>query len=145
MLHSPNEDYRTAVQAIFDQASFVRDVGIRFVDCGPGWCETQLDLQPRHRQHDGFVHAGVQGTMADHTAGAAAFTLAPPGHIVLTVEYKIHLLRPAQGERLFCRADVLKPGRRFSVVEAEVFGRRDNFDKLVSKLVATMAILESNS
>jgi len=37
-----------------------------------GECHSSLKIDQRHFQQDGFVHAGVQATMADHTAGAAA-------------------------------------------------------------------------
>ena len=64
-----------AVQALvqrgFDGAPFVKDVGLQFVACGAGWCEASLDLQPRHFQHTGVVHAGVITTLADHCAGGA--------------------------------------------------------------------------
>ena len=66
------------------------------------------------------MHAGVQATMADHTAGGAAATMIEPDHIVLTVEFKINLLRAAKGERLTCHSQVLKPGSRLIVVESEV-------------------------
>jgi acyl-coenzyme A thioesterase PaaI-like protein len=59
--------------------------------------------------------------------------------MVLTVEFKINLLRPATGDRLICRAAVLKPGLRFAVVESEVFCRAKGVEKLVSKMTATIA------
>ncbi len=55
------------------------------------------------------VHAGVQATIADHTAGGAATTLIDKGQFVLTVEFKINLLRVTRGDSLLCRAQVLKP------------------------------------
>lgn len=81
--------------------------------------------------------------MADHSAGAAAGSLMGPKQIVLSVEFKIHLLRGADGPMLRCIAEVLKPGVRFSVVEAEVFvgdGTPDRWTR-TSKLIATMAYL----
>jgi acyl-coenzyme A thioesterase PaaI-like protein len=62
---------------------------------------------------------------------------------VLSVEFKINLLRAARGERLNCRAKVLKPGRRISVVESSVFCVRDGEERLVSKMTATMAYVDS--
>ncbi len=56
---------RETIEAGFRQAPFVSDVGITLVDCGPGWCESGLTVTPRHFQHGGVVHAGVQATMAD--------------------------------------------------------------------------------
>jgi len=126
---------------IFGAAPFIADLGIEAVSAGEGDCVARLDLQPRHLQQDGVVHAGVQATLADHTAGGAAATLAPPGHIVLTAEFKIHLLRPARGRMLECVAKVLKPGRIITVVESEVWCHSESERVLVSKAIATLAIV----
>ncbi|RJG07516.1 PaaI family thioesterase [Noviherbaspirillum cavernae] len=140
-LESPNPHYRSAVEQAFAQAAFVTDIGIELVDFGPGWCESALRIQPRHLQHTGIVHAGVQSTMADHTAGAAAISITPEQQYILTVEFKLHLLRPGAGESLRCRAQVLKPGRNFQVVESEVYALDGDRQTLISKLTGTMAVL----
>ncbi len=135
----PNADYRQRLFEVMEAAPFVAAVGIRLQDFGPGWCETVLEIRPNHLQQNGYVHAGVQTTLADHTAGAAAATLMPADEIVLSLEFKINLLRPAVGERLLCRATVIKPGRRFSVVEADVSAVQGDKVSLVAKMLATMA------
>ncbi len=140
-MQTSNPEYQQLVADIFQKAAFARDLGLELMGCGPGWCESRLVLQPRHMQQDNFAHAGVQTTIADHTAGAAAGTLIPSGAYVLSVEFKMNLLRPGMGEALFCRAEVLKPGRRFSVVEAEVFAISGETRKLISKFTGTMATM----
>jgi uncharacterized protein (TIGR00369 family) len=137
----PNPHYEEVIRAIFSQAGFINSLGIQLHDLGPGWCETELLVTPRHRQQNGFIHAGVQATMADHTAGGAAATLMPEGQIVLTVEFKINLLRPAVGGLLRCRAEVIKPGKRISYVEAAVYAMQNEEVKLVSKLATTMTFV----
>ena len=136
-----NADYREQVRQVFAMAGFVRELGIELVDVGPGWCETRLAVGARHLQQNGVVHAGVHSTLADHTAGAAAATLVADDEYVLTVEFQIHLLRAAPHAPLVCRAEVLKPGRRFSVVEATVSSLGAGKRELVSKLTATVAVL----
>jgi uncharacterized protein (TIGR00369 family) len=136
-----NSNYKSAVRLIFEQAAFVNDMGIRLVDAGPGWCETELDVLPRHFQHHEYVHAGVQATMADHTAGAAATTLVGEHEYVLSAEFKINFLRPARGEQLRCRSQVLKPGRTLIVVESEILAGDREQSTLVAKAMFTMAIL----
>lgn len=130
---------RARVQGLFDDPGFITEVGIRFVGCGRGWCETRLELAPRHLQHTGVVHAGVAATMADHTAGASSMTTMTAGHVPVTVEFKIHLLRAAKGTHLECRGDVLKDGARFVVAEATVFAVDAASRVAVAKLIATMA------
>ena len=134
-----NPDYPERVKDIFERASFVTDMGIRYVDCGPGWCESSMTLGPNHLQQDEFIHAGVLSTIADHTAGAAAATMMPLDRIVLTVEYKINLLRPAMGESLRCRADLLKCGRRLIIAESSVYATNKGREKLVAKAMVTLA------
>ena len=133
-----NPEYRDHTRAIFDKAPFIADLGVVLVDLGPGWCETALAVAPKHRQQDGYVHAGVQATMADHSAGGAAGTLVRGNEMVLTAEFKIHLLRPAVGERLRCRATVLKPGKTLIVAESEVFAIHAGKEKLVAKAMVTL-------
>ncbi len=137
-------EIRAAVERGFRDAAFVNDIGIALLDCGPGWCEAALDLLPRHLQHTGIVHAGVQTTLADHAAGAAAISLVALGHYVLTAEFKLNLLRPAKGSSLWCRAQVLKPGRRVIVVESEVYSEEAGKRSLASKLSATMVVMQPN-
>jgi uncharacterized protein (TIGR00369 family) len=123
------------VEQVLDQAPFVQHLGIHAIHLEPGVCHTGLAIRPEMLQHSGVVHAGVLTTLADHTAGAAAGTLVEAQDTLVSVEFKMHLLRAAQGERLVCKAQVVKPGRRFSVVQADVF---DDGDKLVARLLGTM-------
>lgn len=129
------------VRRIFGAAPYIAELGIELGTAGDGHCETTLEIGSRHLQQDGFVHAGVLSTMADHTAGAAAGTLIKPGEIVLTAEFKMNLLRPARGERLICRARVIKPGRILMVAESEVYCLADAAETLVAKLLGTMAVV----
>lgn len=126
---------------VFERSPFIADLGLRLERLAPGACETSLQLLPRHLQQDGFVHAGVQATMADHSAGGAGATLLPEGRIVLSIEFKINLLRPARGERLICRAKVLKAGRQVTVAESEVYAVDGGREVLVSKATVTLAIV----
>ena len=135
---APNAD---EVNRIFRSAPFIADLGLQLDSMEPGACTSVLLLEQRHLQQDGFVHAGVQATVADHTAGAAAASLVSPGQIVLTAEFKINFLRAAKGERLICRSKVLKPGTQLSVVESEVFCVASGTEHLVSKATATVAIV----
>ncbi|MFQ5548967.1 MAG: PaaI family thioesterase [Woeseia sp.] len=138
-----NELPREQLERVFTAAPFVADLGIRLVTIDRGTCETELIVEPRHLQQNGLVHAGVQATMADHTAGGAAATLIEPGKTILTAEFKINLLRAARGERLICRSEVLKSGSRLIVVESEVRCEDAGASKLVSKTTVSIAVVEA--
>ena len=134
-------DFRKAITQVFSDAPFVAHMGITLEGLGPGWCEARLDLEPWHLQQTGVAHAGVIATLADHCAGGAATTQLAAGEFVVTAEFKINLLRGARGERLHCRAEVLKPGQTLSVVEAVVFAESTGKREMVAKLNATMVIV----
>lgn len=129
------------VERLFSAAPFIRELGLELVAVTPGECRSRLVLAERHLQQDGFVHAGVQGAMADHTAGAAAASLVRPGQRILGAEYKINLLRAARGEALLCTARVIKAGRTLVVAEAEIRCRGGDDEKLVAKALVTLAVV----
>lgn len=139
-MQAPNPAYRQVIEAGFAGANFVRELGITLKDCGAGWVEASLVLEPRHLQQHGFPHGGLIATMADHCAGGAAMTLCAVGQYVLTLEFKTNFLKTTKATRLLCRADVLKPGKAFSVVEACVFAD-DGEPVLLSKTTATLAVM----
>jgi acyl-coenzyme A thioesterase PaaI-like protein len=47
------------VNRIFEQAQFVRTLGIELIAFGDGWCEARIAVTPTLEQQHGFVHAGV--------------------------------------------------------------------------------------
>lgn len=128
------------LRRFFAGAPFMADLGVVPSAVGEGRVTSELQLKPQHLQHTGQVHAGVMVTMADHSMGAAAQTLAADGYWVITAELSISLLRAAKGERLQCEARVLKPGRQISFTEAEVFCETQGQRVLVAKATATMAL-----
>lgn len=129
------------VADIFRSAPFVAELGIEPVTIGEGCCKSRLQLGDKHLQHDGYVHAGVLATIADHSAGAAAATMLRPGQIVLTAEFKISLLRAARGEQLHCVAQVIKLGSRLTFAESEVYCESGGRSRLVAKATVSLAVV----
>jgi uncharacterized protein (TIGR00369 family) len=129
---------RAGVDAFHTGTPFARWLGIELLDAGPGWCETRLAVRDEHRQQTGVVHAGVLATLADHAAGAAGTTLLAPEQTLVSVEFKIALLRAASTPSLCCRAEVLKAGRRIIVAEADVLGEDGSDRRLVAKFAVTL-------
>lgn len=133
------------IARVFNAAPFIAELGLRLDVIAPGECRTSLVLAERHLQHDGYVHAGVQATMADHTAGIAATTLLGIGQVALTAQCTIHLLRSAKGDHLSCFSRVLKAGSKITIVESEVFCGAEEATRLVSKATITLAIVRPRS
>ena len=65
------------------------------------------------------MHAGILATLVDSAGGYAGYTLFPEDSSVLTVEYKLNLLAPAQGERIVAEGFVVKPGRTLAITRGE--------------------------
>jgi uncharacterized protein (TIGR00369 family) len=134
-LTPPNTDFAEAVANNFAQQPVMNLIGARLAHVEPGVVEIELPFRADLTQQDGYLHAGVITTVADSAAGYAAYTLMPAGSRVLSIEFKVNLLRPARGELFVARAEVLKAGRTLTVVRADVFAIGAIFEK---ELVATM-------
>ena len=133
------------VEEIFRDAKFIHTLGIEFVGCGFGWCETTMANAVGLEQQHGFVHAGALMTLVDHTCGGAAASTMPEGKDVITVENKVSFLRPATGQEMRCRATVLRSGRTLAFVEAEIVVERDGTTAVVAKASSTLAVIPRRS
>jgi uncharacterized protein (TIGR00369 family) len=87
----------------------------------PGHVEISLPFRAELSQQHGFFHAGIIATIADSAGGYAGFTLFPPEGGVLTVEFKINLLAPADGERAIAIGNVIRSGRTLTVCSLDAF------------------------
>jgi uncharacterized protein (TIGR00369 family) len=130
-------------RGVFENAPIVQDLGVHLRRAGEGSCEATLDVTVRHLQQDALVHSGVLATLADLCASGAAQTLAPPASRVVTSSMDLHFLRPARGARLLCRAQVFRPGRSLSMVEADVHCQESEKWIHVARATVTVAILNA--
>ena len=123
---------------------FVADLGVEAVKYERGYLESRLKILNRHRQQDNYIHAGILTTMADHTAGYAAYSLIAEEMRILTVEFKINFLQPAYGHTLTCKSRIIHEGRQLLIGESEVFDQRSDKEVLAAKgLITLMAVPQS--
>ncbi|MDQ7782371.1 MAG: PaaI family thioesterase [Desulfomonilaceae bacterium] len=120
------------------ERGFIKFCRFRAVSACWGGFESSVEINPDHRQQDGFIHAGVMATMADHTAGYSAFTIVPEDLQILTIEFKVNFLRPAFGDRLVCRSRVIREGRRVIVAESDVYDVRSGEEVQAAKALVTL-------
>jgi uncharacterized protein (TIGR00369 family) len=116
----PNPAYVERVRDSFARQGAMALIRAELSRLGPGECEIRLPYRPELSQQHGYFHGGIIGTIADSAGGYAAFTLMPADSSVLTVEYKMNLLAPGDGEALIARGRVLKSGRSLVVVQVDV-------------------------
>jgi uncharacterized protein (TIGR00369 family) len=124
---------------IFDKAVFIQELGCELVKLDKGFCEVHLPVHAKILQQNGFVHAGVVASIADHAAGCAAYTVTDESMVVLTTEFKINLLRPAVGQKIIARSKVLKPGKMITVCQSEVFAVNNSEEKMVAVALVSIA------
>jgi len=115
-----NPDYQRVVRESFGKQGIMAHIGADVGDIGPGRCEIRLPYNDDLSQQHGFFHGGIIGTIADSAGGYAAFTLMEDGDGILTVEYKLNIIAPADGELLIARGEIVKAGRTLSVCRADV-------------------------
>jgi uncharacterized protein (TIGR00369 family) len=138
-MHAPNPSFAREVERSFARQSIMKLIGAKLSLIEPGVIEITLPYRADLTQQHGFLHAGVVTTIADSACGYAAYSLMPAGSEVLSVEFKVNLLRPAQGESFVARAEVIKAGRTLTVVRADVFGIAESGSRnLVATMQATM-------
>ncbi len=130
-------DYADRVRASFDAQAMMRTLGVSITELGPGWIDLEFDHHEDFTQQHGFKHAGAIATALDSACGYAAFSLMPDDAAVLTVEYKINLLRPARAVRYLASAVVIKPGRNLTVCSATA-SPTDNRDEAIAVMTATL-------
>lgn len=112
--------FEERVKKSFAAQGMMDHIGARLRRIEPGFCEIELPFSNGVSQQHGFFHGGVIGTIADTAGGYAAFTLMGAEDGILTVEFKLNLMAPADGEMLIARGEVIRPGRTLTVCRAEV-------------------------
>ena len=139
---SPSDTgFAERVRASFARQTVMGLIGARLSRVEPGEVEIELPFRADLCQQHGFFHAGVTSTIADSAAGYAGYSLFPADSSVLTVEFKISLLAPADGELLRAVGRVVKPGRTLTVTEAEVAVVKNGAAKPCARLSQTLMCL----
>jgi uncharacterized protein (TIGR00369 family) len=137
-----NPSFAQDVEDSFGRQPIMKLVGARLSLVEPGIVEITLPYRADLTQQHGYLHAGVITTIADSACGYAAYSLMPAGSEVLSVEFKVNMLRPAQGETFVACAEVIKAGRTLTVVHGDVFGISGKEERiLVATMLGTMICL----
>ncbi len=120
-----NPDWESTVRGSFARQGVMTLIGAEIVALAPGHCEIRLPFRDDLTQQNGFFHAGITATIVDSGGGYAGLTLMPAGSEVLTVEFKLNLLAPADGDFLVAEGQVLKSGRNLVIARGEVYAIKD--------------------
>jgi uncharacterized protein (TIGR00369 family) len=139
-----NPSFVEEIRQSFARQSVMQLIGAELGQIEPGLVEIKLPYRSDLTQQHGYLHAGVVSTIADTACGYAAFSLMPPASEVLSVEFKVNLLRPARGEHFVARAEVVKAGKTLTVVRADVFAvSKERQHELIATMQGTMIAMSA--
>lgn len=135
-------DFENRIWESFQRQSMMSTMGAELALIQPGEVHITAPYDERFTQQDGFLHAGTVTTLIDTACGYAAYSLMPAGSRVLSVEFKVNLLRPAKGESFRAEGRVIKPGKTLTVCDGKLFALNDEKEKLVAVMQATMICVQ---
>jgi uncharacterized protein (TIGR00369 family) len=143
MAHQPrNPSFAEEIKQSFSKQTIMGLIGASLSRVDPGLVEITLPYRADLAQQHGYLHAGIVATIADSACGYAAYSLMAVGSEVLSVEFKVNLLRPAKGETFLASAEVVKSGKTLTVVRADVFGLAGSKEReLIATMLGTMICL----
>ena len=110
-----NPEFEPMLRESFARQGMMAHIGAEVSSVSPGHCEIRLLYSDDVSQQHGFFHGGVVGTIADTVGGYSAFSLMVARDVIMTVEYKLNLMAPVDGDMLISCGEVIKSGRTLSV------------------------------
>ena len=129
--------FASRVRESFGRQKAMALIGASLKSVAAGQVEIALPYRDDLTQQKGFIHGGILGMIADTACGYAAFSLMPAGGSLVTVEYKMNILKPGRGA-LVARGKVVRPGRTLTVARAEVYA--DDGSHVATMLQTLMAL-----
>ena len=141
MHKAQDPQFAERVRASFQRQQAMVLIGASMPVIEAGYTEIHLPQKAEITQQHGYIHGGVVGMIADAAAGYAASTLTAHETGVLTVEYKLNLLAPAEGQLLIAEGSVIRYGRTLIVTKADVFAIKDGKKTLCAVMQQTIMTL----
>jgi uncharacterized protein (TIGR00369 family) len=129
------------VRRSFEKQGLMRTLGAVLESVESGKVTITCAANERLTQQHGLVHGGVVASLADVACGYAALTMMPDDREVLTVEFKINFLKPANTDRLIAIAEVLQSGRTLTVCQGTVFDSART--QIIARMTATMMAVDA--
>jgi uncharacterized protein (TIGR00369 family) len=135
-------DVADRVRRSFEKQRVMQTIGAQLTHVERGVVHIVLPRREDLTQQHGYLHAGILATIADSACGYAALSVMPADAAVLSIEFKINMLAPADGDRIIARGRVVKPGRTIVVCTADVHAERGGVEKLVATMTGTMMTVQ---
>jgi uncharacterized protein (TIGR00369 family) len=130
-----NKMYEKIKQS-FDRQGLMKTLNAKLISVEKGEVKISCEFSERLTQQHGFFHAGVATSIADSACGYAALTMLTDNFEVLTIEFKVNFLKPANTNKLIAIGKVLQTGKTLTVCDGFVYD--DTETKLIAKMTATI-------
>jgi uncharacterized protein (TIGR00369 family) len=131
------------IRESFDRQGFMRTLGAVLESVESGSVTITCGFGQGLTQQHGLFHGGVVASLVDVACGYAALSVMPSDREVLTVEFKIHFLKPARTDRLIAVGHVVQAGRTLTVCEGSVFDSTRT--RLLARMTTTMIAVDATS
>ena len=131
------------IRESFDRQGFMRTLGAVLESVEPGIVTLSCGFDEALTQQHGLFHGGVAASLVDVACGYAALSVMPADREVLTVEFKVHFLKPAKTDWLIAVGQVVQAGRTLTVCEGSVFDATRT--RVLARMSATMIAVAAAS
>ena len=99
-LSSQAKAFATSARRALGTSNATRLLGFALESIDEGRAALRLKAGTRHKQLHGVVHGGILAAFADTAGAMAAYTMAPTGTAIATIEMKINYLEPVPAGRV---------------------------------------------
>ncbi len=144
-MQAVDPEFERRVRDSFARQGAMRHLGAVLAEIAPGRVAIELPYRPELSQQHGYFHAGMVSTVADSAGGYAAYTLFPADSSVLTVEFKVNLIAPADGERVRAVGQVIRSGRTLTICELKAYALKGGRETQCLHGMATLMCLAGKS
>jgi 1,4-dihydroxy-2-naphthoyl-CoA hydrolase len=128
----------SALEALKNAMPFANLLGVELAAAAPDEVRGTLQWAPERCTTGGVLHGGALMGLADTLGGVCAFLNLPQGAGTTTIESKTNFLRGISEGQVDAVARPLHVGRRFIVIETDLF---DGRGKCVARVTQTQAVL----
>ena len=135
-----NPAYIEAVRASVNPCPYFELLSMEIKGLAWGEATVEIVAREKHLQPFGIVHGGVFASLLDATAFWAAYSQAPEGVGMTTVDLKLNYLAPLMHGRMIGNGRCLRAGGTLYLSEASV---RNEEGELLAHGTSTLMLLKN--
>lgn len=122
-----------------DKPPYYHFLGIDILDVKLGYARLKMNYDTRLTNPYGFVNGGFFSVLADAALACAllGMTEESPTRRLVTIEYKMNIIRPVKEGSVTAEAKVIHLGKDIAVGEVDL---REHSDRMVAKALITYTV-----